>query len=234
MASITVSAGSNWHPCAKSEALCSSRLLLCHRKPLSAENFGPRESNIRLYHEFDGAKQSDTFFLVLGIQNALSLSHYQIDQSQHEEIPFEPGCWVSPSRLPLQYCMRDSHPPKYHTQRKPSNRDEFDGPHQLLDPPSPSTIAEQAQNLPLFPPTLMSKNKTRYYPESTTFSQNVLSILLQNTNFLFPSNQTNVRYGAHGTVSGLNGSTCQNASPRRDEYLLAFHTTTRSSSLSPF
>ena len=33
-------------------------------------------------------------------------------------------------------------------QRKPSNRDEFDGPHQLLDKPSPGTIAAQEKELP--------------------------------------------------------------------------------------
>lgn len=33
-------------------------------------------------------------------------------------------------------------------QRKPSNRDEFDGPHQLLDKPSPRTIAAQERELP--------------------------------------------------------------------------------------
>lgn len=40
---------------------------------------------------------------------------------------------------------------KYHSQRRPSNRDEFDGPHQLLDPPSPRTIAAQDRELPSLP-----------------------------------------------------------------------------------
>lgn len=35
-----------------------------------------------------------------------------------------------------------------YSQRKPSNRDEFDGPHQLLDKPSPRTIAGQERELP--------------------------------------------------------------------------------------
>jgi hypothetical protein len=43
---------------------------------------------------------------------------------------------------------------KYHTQRKPSNRDEFDGPHQLLDPPSPRTIAAQERELLHLPTNL--------------------------------------------------------------------------------
>ena len=37
---------------------------------------------------------------------------------------------------------------KGYNQRKPSNRDEFDGPHQLLDKPSPRTIAVQDKELP--------------------------------------------------------------------------------------
>ena len=43
---------------------------------------------------------------------------------------------------------------RYHSQRKPSNRDEFDGPHQLLQPPSPRTLAEQERDLPHLPTNL--------------------------------------------------------------------------------
>lgn len=43
---------------------------------------------------------------------------------------------------------------KYHSQRRPSNRDEFDGPHQLLDPPSPRTIASSERELPHLPTNL--------------------------------------------------------------------------------
>ncbi|KAI9796027.1 MAG: hypothetical protein M1833_006535 [Piccolia ochrophora] len=39
-------------------------------------------------------------------------------------------------------------------QRRPSNRDEFDGPHQLLDMPSAESIAAQEQDLPSLPMTL--------------------------------------------------------------------------------
>ena len=35
-----------------------------------------------------------------------------------------------------------------YSQRRPSNRDEFDGPHQLLDKPSPRTMAAQERELP--------------------------------------------------------------------------------------
>lgn len=37
---------------------------------------------------------------------------------------------------------------KGYSQRRPSNRDEFDGPHQLLDKPLPGTIASQERELP--------------------------------------------------------------------------------------
>jgi hypothetical protein len=43
---------------------------------------------------------------------------------------------------------------KYHSQRRPSNRDEFDGPHQLLEPPSPNTLAAQERELPALPTNL--------------------------------------------------------------------------------
>ncbi|KAL9111475.1 MAG: hypothetical protein Q9227_004153 [Pyrenula ochraceoflavens] len=43
---------------------------------------------------------------------------------------------------------------RYHSQRKPSNRDEFDGPHQLLQPPSPNTIAAQERELLHLPTNL--------------------------------------------------------------------------------
>ncbi|KAJ9269616.1 hypothetical protein DTO212C5_4227 [Paecilomyces variotii] len=43
---------------------------------------------------------------------------------------------------------------KYYNQRRPSNRDEFDGPHQLLDMPSPRTIAAQERELPHLPTNL--------------------------------------------------------------------------------
>jgi hypothetical protein len=43
---------------------------------------------------------------------------------------------------------------KYNSQRRPSNRDEFDGPHQLLDMPSPRTISSQDRDLPHLPTNL--------------------------------------------------------------------------------
>ena len=44
---------------------------------------------------------------------------------------------------------------KGHSQRRPSNRDEFDGPHQYLDRPSPETIAAQERELPHIPTNLL-------------------------------------------------------------------------------
>ncbi|PGH01056.1 hypothetical protein AJ79_08025 [Helicocarpus griseus UAMH5409] len=43
---------------------------------------------------------------------------------------------------------------KYHPQRRPSNRDEFDGPTQFLEMPSPKTVAEQEKDLPHLPTSL--------------------------------------------------------------------------------
>lgn len=45
---------------------------------------------------------------------------------------------------------RSSHP-----QRRPSNRDEFDGPHQLLPRPPPEYVAEQERDLPHLPTNLV-------------------------------------------------------------------------------
>ena len=39
--------------------------------------------------------------------------------------------------------------PKFHSQRRPSNRDEFDGPHQLLERPSAESTAAQERDLPI-------------------------------------------------------------------------------------
>ena len=41
--------------------------------------------------------------------------------------------------------------PRYHTRRKPHKQDEFDGPTQLLQPPSPRSIAGRDRQLPSLP-----------------------------------------------------------------------------------
>ncbi|EER42641.1 conserved hypothetical protein [Histoplasma capsulatum var. duboisii H88] len=50
---------------------------------------------------------------------------------------------------------------KYHPQRRPSNRDEFDGPTQFLDMPSPRTIAEQEKDLPHLPTSLDAQEQDK-------------------------------------------------------------------------
>ena len=113
------------------------------------------------------------------IQKPHNLSRFPIDQGYHEAVPSEYGSWESSGRLHQDYAMTDSEPTsalspieysgelpnsprsdrrtdsaKYHTQRKPSNRDEFDGPHQLLDPLSPRTVAAQERELLHLPTNL--------------------------------------------------------------------------------
>lgn len=51
--------------------------------------------------------------------------------------------------------------PNYHSQRRTSNRDEFDGPHQFLEPPSPQAIAAQDKELPQLPTNLDAGEQDR-------------------------------------------------------------------------
>lgn len=44
---------------------------------------------------------------------------------------------------------------KGHSQRRPSNRDEFDGPHQFLQRPPPEYVAQQERDLPHLPTNLV-------------------------------------------------------------------------------
>jgi hypothetical protein len=44
---------------------------------------------------------------------------------------------------------------KGHSQRRPSNRDEFDGPHQFIPRPPPEYIAQQEKDLPHLPTNLV-------------------------------------------------------------------------------
>ncbi|KKK26764.1 hypothetical protein ARAM_000361 [Aspergillus rambellii] len=43
---------------------------------------------------------------------------------------------------------------RHHSQRRPANRDEFDGPHQFLEAPSPRMVADQGRDLPHLPTNL--------------------------------------------------------------------------------
>ncbi|KAJ5514583.1 hypothetical protein N7463_004135 [Penicillium fimorum] len=44
--------------------------------------------------------------------------------------------------------------PHYHAQRRTSSRTEFDGPYQILEPPSPQAVAAQDKELPQLPTNL--------------------------------------------------------------------------------
>ena len=65
----------------------------------------------------------------------------------------------SPTDYPLETSSRSSGKTKgdskAHSQRRPSNRDEFDGPHQFLQRPAPETIAQQERDLPHLPTNLV-------------------------------------------------------------------------------
>lgn len=61
--------------------------------------------------------------------------------------------FVGESALPRQAGKLKSQA-KSHSQRRPSNRDEFDGPHQLLDRLSAETVAAQERDLPHLPTNL--------------------------------------------------------------------------------
>ncbi|KAI9693652.1 MAG: hypothetical protein M1822_002923 [Bathelium mastoideum] len=49
--------------------------------------------------------------------------------------------------------------PRVSSQRRPSNRDEFDGPHQLLERPAPVTSEAQESDLPRLPVTLHAQEQ---------------------------------------------------------------------------
>jgi hypothetical protein len=48
---------------------------------------------------------------------------------------------------------------KGHSQRRPSNRDEFDGPHQFIPRPPPEYIAQQEKDLPHLPTNLVVREQ---------------------------------------------------------------------------
>ncbi len=71
----------------------------------------------------------------------------------------QPGIGSSPVRVQQQRRPRSGDnleglPPVNISQRRPANRDEFDGPHQLLDRPPPETITAQERDLPHLPTNL--------------------------------------------------------------------------------
>lgn len=70
-----------------------------------------------------------------------------------------------PSPSPTDYSLEPSSRPanklknegkgNHTSQRRPSNRDEFDGPHQFLQRPPPEYIAQQERDLPHLPTNLV-------------------------------------------------------------------------------
>lgn len=96
---------------------------------------------------------------------ATDTSHTEYEslkRSSPEHYPWEeesPTSWASPDFLTESSSGRGSASgsrvqAKTHSQRRPSNRDEFDGPHQLLDRPPVETIAAQERDLPHLPTNL--------------------------------------------------------------------------------
>lgn len=73
-----------------------------------------------------------------------SLSDYSIDNSG--------GTGTTP---PGKHHKSSSHSKGSRSQRRPSNRDEFDGPHQFLQRPPPEYIAMQERELPHLPTNLL-------------------------------------------------------------------------------
>lgn len=106
--------------------------------------------------------------------NVLPIGHppHPVTVHREPERPqrFSPDSLMSDPRSssiadPAEYSVerRRSHPGdrnrgatvgRYHSQRRPSNRDEFDGPNQFLDPLSPRAMAIQDQELPPLPTNL--------------------------------------------------------------------------------
>ena len=62
--------------------------------------------------------------------------------------------YISESSVPRGQASTSRGQGKGHSQRRPSNRDEFDGPHQFLERPSTDTVAAQERDLPHVPTNL--------------------------------------------------------------------------------
>lgn len=61
----------------------------------------------------------------------------------------------SPIASDINLPMSQGNIPGIYPQRRPGNRDEFDGPHQLLPRPGPNILAEQERDLPHLPTNLV-------------------------------------------------------------------------------
>ena len=107
----------------------------------------------------------DSNFGRMGSSSNALLDNSQIEsdarlRSSPEHYPWEdesPSSWTDPDFLGEGSKTLPSGqriPGKAHSQRRPSNRDEFDGPHQLLERPPADVIAAQERNLPHLPTNL--------------------------------------------------------------------------------
>ena len=82
---------------------------------------------------------------------------------RHDVRPF------SPSESPEYIVERNSRraadvtrgSPQYVSQRRTSNRDEFDGPHQILDPPASRSLSSREEELPQLPTNLDASEQDR-------------------------------------------------------------------------
>ena len=80
------------------------------------------------------------------------------DRASPETYLVDYGAPPSPTDYPLEASSRSSGKAKSdlkHSQRQPSNRDEFDGPHQFLQRPAPEYLAQQERDLPHLPTNLV-------------------------------------------------------------------------------
>lgn len=73
----------------------------------------------------------------------------RIPDSSQPMDTFEP-----PAGMPKRRATESIGSGKHHSQRKSSNRDEFDGPHQLLERPSPESTVSNEWDLPTLPTNL--------------------------------------------------------------------------------
>jgi hypothetical protein len=93
---------------------------------------------------------------------------------------------------------------KYSSQRRPSNRDEFDGDCQWLEMPSPKTISSQERDLPHLPTNLDVQEQDEILSKvNDRLSE--CSISLPNTNFLSLLSRTKDPLGSQLIVNGLSG-----------------------------
>ncbi|KAJ6131376.1 hypothetical protein N7523_001836 [Penicillium sp. IBT 18751x] len=78
------------------------------------------------------------------------------EQLRHDVRPFNPA--ESPEYIVERNSRRAADmtrgSPQYVSQRRTSNRDEFDGPHQILDPPASRSLSSREEELPQLPTNL--------------------------------------------------------------------------------